>query len=315
MTSSQSRHSARTVRTQRSANAFALGAWTGVNSTSALSERKHIAEAPAERRVSIVQPYRYRCGQGAAGRGGCGHDDLSPAPQRPRSSAPGRAGPAGLDGRPPLREDRPAPRPAEPALGARPGHLRAGQLHQDPRLPHRTPPLSASKRLGGSRSAPLQRFPSPCGALTGTKVTPKRTRRWSSGTCVYPPGSGRQRAMRTGHALRCSTLWATLPTSRAARSEWPREPITIRPAPCSLAASRMRRAAEPYMVWRRSTRARSPAASRSLAYYSASWIAPRSLRGGPRGGTPRWGRRSVTWTTTISSPSALAILAASSKGG
>jgi hypothetical protein len=40
------------------------------------------------------------------------------------------------------------------------------------------------------------------------------------------------------------------------------------------------------MVWRRSTRARSPAASRSLAYYSASWIAPRSLRGGPRGDPP-----------------------------
>jgi hypothetical protein len=36
-----------------------------------------------------------------------------------------------------------------------------------------------------------------------------------------------------------------------------REPITIRPAPCSLATSKMRRAAEPYMVWRRSTRARS----------------------------------------------------------
>jgi hypothetical protein len=29
-------------------------------------------------------------------------------------------------------------------------------------------------------------------------------------------------------------------------------------SPCSLAASRMRRTAEPYMVWRRSTRARSP---------------------------------------------------------
>jgi hypothetical protein len=98
------------------------------------------------------------------------------------------------------------------------------------------------------------------------------------------PGAGRQRAMRTGHALRCSTLWATLPTSRAARSEWPREPISIRPARCSLAASRMRRAAEPYMVWRRSTRVRSPAASRSLAYCSASWIAPRSSSRWPSGG-------------------------------
>jgi hypothetical protein len=88
-----------------------------------------------------------------------------------------------------------------------------------------------------------------------------------AGPAMYPrerpdhPGAGRQRAMRTGHSLRCRTLCATLPSSRAARSEWPREPITIRPAPCSLAASRMRRAAEPYMVWRRSTRARSPAAS------------------------------------------------------
>jgi hypothetical protein len=104
-------------------------------------------------------------------------------------------------------------------------------------------------------------------------------------------GAGRQRAMRTGHSLRCSTLWATLPNSRVARSEWPREPITIRPAPCSLAASRMRRAAEPYKVWRRSTRARSPAASRSLVYCS-SWIAPRSPRGGPRGTPDGAGARS-----------------------
>jgi hypothetical protein len=37
------------------------------------------------------------------------------------------------------------------------------------------------------------------------------------------------------------------------------------------------------MVWRRSTRARSPPASRSLAYCSASWIAPRSSSRWPSG--------------------------------
>jgi dihydroorotate dehydrogenase (fumarate) len=48
-----------------------------------------------------------------------------------------------------LRDDRPAPRPAEPALGPRPGRLRAGQLHQDPGLPHRAQPLSAASASVG----------------------------------------------------------------------------------------------------------------------------------------------------------------------
>ena len=56
--------------------------------------------------------------------------------------------------RAPLRDDRPAPRPAEPALGPRSGRLRAGQLHQDPRLPH--PRLhERGKHPGGSRPVPL----------------------------------------------------------------------------------------------------------------------------------------------------------------
>ena len=36
-----------------------------------------------------------------------------------------------------LRDRGPAPGPAQPALGPQPGRLRAGQLHQDPRLPLR----------------------------------------------------------------------------------------------------------------------------------------------------------------------------------
>jgi L-amino acid N-acyltransferase YncA len=56
-------------------------------------------------------------------------------------------------------DDRPAPRPAEPALGSRSGRLRAGQLHQDPRLPHRPPPLSAAAhRWVPASAAPARSF-------------------------------------------------------------------------------------------------------------------------------------------------------------
>src|SRR4029453_15610929 len=48
------------------------------------------------------------------------------------------------NGRARPRDDRSAPRPAEPPLGARAGRLRAGQLHQDPGLPPRAQPLSAA---------------------------------------------------------------------------------------------------------------------------------------------------------------------------
>ena len=55
---------------------------------------------------------------------------------------PVEVGPARLDGPPRLRDGRPAPRPPQPALGPRPGRLRAGQLHQDPRLPPDAQPLT-----------------------------------------------------------------------------------------------------------------------------------------------------------------------------
>ena len=50
-----------------------------------------------------------------------------------------------------VRDPRPAPRPAEPALGPRPGRLRAGQLHQDPRLPRRVGVTTGATRAAGRR--------------------------------------------------------------------------------------------------------------------------------------------------------------------
>jgi hypothetical protein len=53
--SSQSRHSARTVRIHRSAYAFALGVRTGVNSTGPTLPAEHVVEAAGELRVPITQ--------------------------------------------------------------------------------------------------------------------------------------------------------------------------------------------------------------------------------------------------------------------
>ena len=128
--------------------------------------------------------------QGAAGRGGCGHDDLGPAAQRPRPPAPGRGGPARLDGPPRLRDGRPAPGPPQPALGPRPGRLRAGQLHQDPRLPPDAQPLT-DPGPAGDRWSPIPNAPagvqgtSAAAAWTGSRTPvlarqrPRRPARWS----------------------------------------------------------------------------------------------------------------------------------------
>jgi dihydroorotate dehydrogenase (fumarate) len=87
------------------------------------------------------RPHRHRRGQGAAGRGGRGHDDLGPAAQRPRPpTPPGDPGPR-LDGPAQLRDRGAAPRPPEPAFGPQPVRFRTGQLHQDPRLPPGAQPL------------------------------------------------------------------------------------------------------------------------------------------------------------------------------
>ena len=54
----------------------------------------------------------------------------------------------------------------EPAVGPRPGRLRAGQLHQDPRLPHRTQPLSPASAWVGPGQAALDPPDDPTGCFS-----------------------------------------------------------------------------------------------------------------------------------------------------
>src|SRR4029453_17570467 len=85
-----------------------------------------------------------------------------------------------------------------------------------------------------------------------------------------------QRAISTGRWLRCRTLWATLPSSRAVRSPRPWEPITMRPASRSSARLVRSRAMPPYGALRSSVRALIPASSSSATYPWASSMTSRS---------------------------------------
>jgi hypothetical protein len=88
-----------------------------------------------------------------------------------------------------------------------------------------TDPKGAKRRLTATpqpaEARAKQQFP-----ILGSELLVERPRcrpDWSA-------DSPAQRAMSTGRPVRCSALWATLPSSTALMSEWPREPITINPA-------------------------------------------------------------------------------------
>ena len=84
---------------------------------------------------------RHRRGQGAAGQGGRGHDDLGPAAPRPRP--PARSRPACATGWTATTTRRWTSSGDGRASGRSPtGRLRAGQLPQDPRLPPDAQPLT-----------------------------------------------------------------------------------------------------------------------------------------------------------------------------
>src|SRR5512132_2344224 len=185
-------------------------------------------------------PHRHRRAQGAAGRGGRGHDDLGPAAQRPRPPAPDRGPAAGLDGPPRLRDGRPAPRPPQPALGPRPGRLRAGQLrphpdvlvqpgHGQPRPGHHRRPgrltgrrcacacsLPTDRRWAGRQASPSWSA-APC-ATPGSRPTCGRPRRCPASTPTAPWSSAGRCTPAAGTGTHGGSSSATPPLSRSGRS-------------------------------------------------------------------------------------------------